>query len=295
MDQTAGPGNAVPKDRHPAAIMAGFNRQILSSRDRTLTSADPEGPHQLRVGLRRLRSGLWLFRPLLPEGCAKPLGHEARWLGQETGHLRDLEVLFFETVQPYLEATGGDKALAALVRILANAVKNQKRDLARTLRGARAERLLEEAAALNNAAFWLPAADDPAALRDLCLTALALRQQQAQELGRYFKALDETGRHDFRKTLKKLRYTAECVHAVFKAKETGRYIKKLKRLQEGLGAMNDAVVAREVLTSITAGMAPDGPARIAAMALADIRDSRVNLDKTRVQKLWNALSKEKPL
>lgn len=281
--------------QHPAVIMAGFNRQIRASRSRTLTSADPEGPHQLRVGLRRLRSGLQLFRPLLPKRSAKTLGPQARWMGQETGRLRDLEVLLYETVHPFLHATGGDKTLAALERLLAEAVTQQKRDLARTLRSARAARFLQEAAALDSAAFWLPAAEDPAALRDLCRAALARRQQQAHDLGRRFKALDEPARHEFRKTLKKLRYTAECAHAVFGAKKTRRYIKHMKVLQEGLGAMNDAVVAREVLTGITGGMAPGAPARIAAMALTDIRESHVTLDKKRIQRLWKALAREAPL
>ncbi len=282
-------------NQHPAAIMAGFNRQILSSRDWTLTSEDPEGPHQLRVGLRRLRSGLWLFRPLLPPGYAKPLSLQARWLGQETGHLRDLEVLLYETVQPYLKATGGDKTLAALDRHLTVAVRRQKQDLVKTLHSERVARFLEEADPLNCTGFWIASAGQAAALRDLCRAALDLRHRQAHDLGRHFRGLDEPDRHEFRKTLKKLRYTAECANAVFAAPQTKAYIKQLKVLQEGLGAMNDAVVAREILTSITSDLAPDAPARIAAMALADVRDSHVNLDKQRIQKLWKALAKKDPL
>lgn len=281
--------------QHPAAIMAGFNRQILSSCGRTLTSADPEGPHQLRVGLRRLRSGLWLFRPLLPEGCTKPLRREARWLGQEAGRRRDLEVLLYETAQPYLLAARGDKSLAALELLLRKSVKHRKKVLAKTLRGKRVARFLEQAIPLSDPGFWTATAGDKTRLRDLCRAALDQHLRRAHVMGRHFRELDEPARHEFRKTLKKLRYTAECAHAVFAAKQTKAYIKQLKVLQEGLGAMNDAVVAREVLTRITGGMAPDAPARIAAMALADVRDSHVNLDKKRIQKLWKALAKEQPL
>ena len=295
MDQATGVQHDLPPDRHPAAILAGFNRQITSARGRTLTSADPEGPHQLRVGLRRLRSGLGLFRPLLPKGYAKPLGMQARWLGQETGRLRDLEVLLYETVTPYLRATGGDKTLAALERLLHGAGKQQKEQLVKTLHSKRVSRFLEEAEPLNRTGFWRPSAGDAAALRALCRAALDRRRQCAHDLGRHFKDLNEPDRHAFRKILKKLRYTAECTHAVFAAKRTKAYIKQLKTLQNGLGAMNDAVVARRMLTSLTAGLAPDAPARIAAIALADVRDSHVDLDKKRIQKRWKALAREEPL
>jgi inorganic triphosphatase YgiF len=59
-----------------------------------------DGPHQLRIGLRRLRSLFSVFSPVLecPEMCR--LSAEARWLGQEVGRLRDLDVVANEMVRP---------------------------------------------------------------------------------------------------------------------------------------------------------------------------------------------------
>ena len=59
----------------------------------------PEGPHQLRVGLRRLRSAFSVFASVLASPELTRLGGEARWLGQEIGRLRDLEVVAGEIVR----------------------------------------------------------------------------------------------------------------------------------------------------------------------------------------------------
>src|SRR5262245_66516897 len=47
--------------------------------------ADPEGPHQLRIGLRRLRSAFAALSSVLKSLEMERLGEEARWLGQQVG------------------------------------------------------------------------------------------------------------------------------------------------------------------------------------------------------------------
>ena len=57
-----------------------------------------EGPHQLRVGLRRLRTAFALFEPWIGGEAMAALGDTARDLGQEVGALRDADVLLDEVV-----------------------------------------------------------------------------------------------------------------------------------------------------------------------------------------------------
>ena len=52
------------------------------------------------MALRRLRSGLTLFRPLLPPEHNKALLEEARWLAAEVTRLRDLFLLSQDTLTP---------------------------------------------------------------------------------------------------------------------------------------------------------------------------------------------------
>ena len=50
---------------------------------------DPEGVHQMRVALRRLRSALVLFRPFVPAEQYDWLNAEVKWLADSLGEARD--------------------------------------------------------------------------------------------------------------------------------------------------------------------------------------------------------------
>src|SRR5262245_45720815 len=65
----------------------GLNRRAVLETD------DPEAAHQLRVGLRRLRSALNAFRPLCDTPATQALQQYARELGQSVGELRNADVL----------------------------------------------------------------------------------------------------------------------------------------------------------------------------------------------------------
>jgi CHAD domain-containing protein len=81
-------------------------------------SDDPEGPHQLRVGLRRLRTAFGVFAPSLGEDVLARPSREARRLGQVVGPLRDIDVLNGEIVSE-MSLLGMDaEAHGALLRIL---------------------------------------------------------------------------------------------------------------------------------------------------------------------------------
>jgi inorganic triphosphatase YgiF len=53
----------------------------------------PDAVHKSRVAIRRLRSALATFRPLLNRGVTDPLRDELKWLGGVLGDARDAEVM----------------------------------------------------------------------------------------------------------------------------------------------------------------------------------------------------------
>src|SRR5208282_5795212 len=59
---------------------------------------DPEGVHQLRVGIRRLRAAFSVFRDVIPEQDWLSLSGELRWLHRELGPAREWDVLLKETL-----------------------------------------------------------------------------------------------------------------------------------------------------------------------------------------------------
>ena len=74
------------------AIIGGCRDHWLANVAAAIDGRDPEGIHQTRVGLRRLRSALSLFKKQIPPGQRSALNTEAKWLFGELGPVRDLDV-----------------------------------------------------------------------------------------------------------------------------------------------------------------------------------------------------------
>ena len=64
---------------------------ITANRDGVAERQDAESVHQMRVGLRRLRTLLAVFKNVLP--APQSLLHDLTWLGTQLGAARDWEVL----------------------------------------------------------------------------------------------------------------------------------------------------------------------------------------------------------
>ena len=75
--------------------------------------ADPEGVHQMRLALRRLRTICALFRRDIPSPSFQAVNGEARWLMQQLGPARDWDV-FAETTVSRLVAAAPDIDLGGL-------------------------------------------------------------------------------------------------------------------------------------------------------------------------------------
>jgi CHAD domain-containing protein len=57
-----------------------------------------------------------------------------------------------------------------------------------------------------------------------------------------FDTLDDAGRHQLRKRIKRLRYASEFARSLFDDTQVRAYLKALRALQERLGAVNDVAV-----------------------------------------------------
>src|SRR3954467_11693218 len=68
----------------------------------------PEGVHQMRVGVRRLRAMLSAFAPLLEDDGAQSFSDELRWLGNVLGRVRNLDAFAEGLVASAGEAVGND-------------------------------------------------------------------------------------------------------------------------------------------------------------------------------------------
>jgi inorganic triphosphatase YgiF len=87
---------------------------LLSNERAAREGHDPEGVHQARVAIRKLRSVLTLFRSFLPVEVVERHTEELRWLAGEMGTARDLDVFLDELLAPVQAACPGDTDLAVL-------------------------------------------------------------------------------------------------------------------------------------------------------------------------------------
>ncbi|HEX6357135.1 CHAD domain-containing protein [Actinophytocola sp.] len=209
-------------------------RELVVNGEVALEGTDPEGVHQLRVAVRRVRAALKVSA-FDDDGA---LLAELRWFFGELGPMRDLDVLL-ERFRGDTDGFSSDE-MAAFERLLKGlrAERTQaRRRVTRTLRGKRYLRLLDRLASVD----VTPHASGPTDLvgeiarpyRKLRKAVAAMAAEPAdQEL------------HDLRIRGKKLRYAAELA-APTGGKAVRRLVKATKRLQDILGEHQDACVAEQ--------------------------------------------------
>ena len=250
---------------------------------------DPEDVHQARVALRRLRSDLRTFGPLLDEEWNAHLRSEARWLGGLLGEVRDADVLHDALMReadalPYQDAA----ALRAMLVQLETARSEARTRLLAARRGDRFLDLCEEMVSAAQSPAFTELAAEPAI--DV-LPALVVRPWR--RLRRAGRALDQQSPddalHDLRIRTKRVRYAAEAI-APATGKRARRIAKAAARLQDVLGAHQDATIAQEWLRRAAASGASAGEAFAAGQAFA--RQARVaELTRRRWPRVWRRLER----
>jgi inorganic triphosphatase YgiF len=215
-----------------------------------LDGRDPEGVHQMRVALRRLRSAVSTFGRLFAPERRRWLDEGARRVIDALGPARDWDVFLSESLAPILAARPDDPNLAAL-RDAAEDERRRGYDAARARIGAPDyTRFLLELGRWIEAAGWREQPTERGAAwlgRPVVAYAdhlLAKRHKKALKLGRGFAELTPAERHRVRIALKKLRYTAEFFQGLYGKKRTKAYLTALKQLQDALGHLNDVAVAQ---------------------------------------------------
>ena len=221
-----------------ALMQAGINAGGM------LRSRDPEYLHQLRVGLRRLRSVMQAFSPLL-EGD-KPLKRALRRLSPELGRARDWDV--FTALLESMDAP-------PRVLRLARSERSAARSAAVASVGAEQFR-----AFLFQSLRWLES--KPWTQVDTPLAAFAPERLEKAHR-KAVRRVDFTRakqRHELRIRIKRLRYASEFFAPCFAAEAVEPYAGALRALQDVLGELNDIVVAKALLREIEAP-APRGLAQ----------------------------------
>lgn len=235
-------------------ICGAASEQVLRNRDALLVCDDPECAHQMRIGIRRLRTALHAFRALIDTSQLRELDLALRELGRIVGRTRDRDVLLADIAKPVLARLADRDAARALDDMLAEISVCEREAVRREMQQLSWNGILFKLALISHGAGWRPP-QDGASLPEFARRALEKSWRKAEKHARKLEAMNEEQRHRLRKDLKGLRYKAEFFAPLFPQARTRRFIRNLRILQDVFGYLNDVVVARklsEVIDSKTA-------------------------------------------
>ena len=216
-------------------VMLSTLEQVLGNASELAAgSSDEEHVHQLRVGVRRLRTVLRELAPL-SEGFMSGWEPALSNAFAQLGAIRDDHAVA-AAVRPLLERAGAPKLgwrsvntaddPGAIVR--ADFFQDTLLDLLRW--------------ALSEPA-WATPKHVPHEARRCLVERLSRLHRQVTRGGEAFEQLPEAEQHQVRKRLKRLRYLAELVSTMWAHKATQRFLRRLSPAQEALGHHNDVTVA----------------------------------------------------
>jgi len=243
--------NATSEDAFSAIISACLSH--ATANQPAVLAGQSEGVHQMRVAFRRLRSGLKLFRRLIPRTASTGWVTEIRWLNSALGPARDWDVFLEGGLGPLLARFPHKRSLR-LFRATAERVRQAHYGALRAaLADPRYPQLLSGLATWLEQCAWR-AALDAAQRHALTKPVLAFAtphldraQRRVIQPGERFVTLDAAQRHALRIRIKELRYALDFFASLYAAPTVKSYLGALSQLQDHLGLLNDAVVASRLL------------------------------------------------
>ncbi|HEX3430662.1 MAG TPA: CHAD domain-containing protein [Rhizomicrobium sp.] len=268
----------------------------LAGNQAAVRKGDPEGVHQMRVGLRRLRAAISVFKEITEGEKTEAIKNELKWLTEQLGPARDLDVLVEDALRPLHDEHPRNRD----IEILKSDVQDQRKEGFTQAKAAvespRYRKLVIDTALWLIAGPWSRKEYPPkqAALQKPidAFTSGVLRKRTKKIVKKSRKAgeLDARSRHKLRIAVKKLRYSTDFFASLF-AKKKERKTRKdfeeiLKGLQDSLGKLNDIAVhdrlagqmvqlgrctKKELQKVYAMGLLSGGEHKLAATCIADAK------------------------
>lgn len=215
---------------------------------------DVEFIHQARVALRRLRSAIKLFAPVLPPEFVSTYGRTWQTLASALGEARNWDVFLAETLPPMQAAFPDDKNVKRLKNAARQRAARARKSVAGLLAVSEYPRLLLEF----TAAVYTLGDTLPLPLKEFARQQVARHIRKARQLASRHAELDPVERHRMRIVFKKLRYTLEFFTPLLPPRRLKPYLQALGRLQDELGLINDHITAETLISAVSSGR-PPGP------------------------------------
>ncbi|HEX5803325.1 MAG TPA: CHAD domain-containing protein [Azospira sp.] len=240
-----------------AAVAFDCIEQLLRNEAGARAGDDPEFVHQARIAVRRLRSALRCWAPLLPADFLATYRPAWQALGHRLGEVRNLDVFVTATLPPLLARYPADAGLRGLLDSAGRRRQRAQRSLRTALAAPDFGRLvLEFSAAVHALNAGAAGEDEAESAPPLAAFAAGRLQRRARAVARLaagIAAAPDT-HHRLRIATKRLRYALEFLAPLYRRAAVRGYLRAAAEMQESLGKLNDIHVAR----TLVAGARPPG-------------------------------------
>ena len=229
----------------------------LLGNEQAALAGEPEGIHQMRVAVRRLRSALLaLKRPLQKKHYDWASG-ELRWLAHTLAPVRNLDTFAACLVRPITHAS---PAGLDFERLIEATERRRRAALDQAKQAIMSERYTESMLRLLRwfvARGWRDQKISEHAvvfldrIVDVAPDLIERHHRKARKRSKKFEELTATQRHRLRIALKHLHYIVEFFGSLFDKDRVRTFVKCLKSLQDDLGYANDVRVAHDLVDQIS--------------------------------------------
>lgn len=274
------------------SVIENCMEQVHGNEQGVIHGSDPESVHQMRVGLRRLRSALDLFSDAIE--CPKVIQDDFKWLASELGAARDWEVLANSTLKQIESVVPQDIEINELKRVALEYARHYRENAAKALNTPRHAGLELRFAEWMAGKHWRSPLNKQSEslvnqpLRKFAKQALKKGENRLLKRGERLQDNDPDLRHRARIAGKKVRYTTEFFQSLYPHERVKAFVSRLSDLQEELGWLNDAAVAIERLKQVQYA---DRDVADTAAFIRGYLSSLVHADNTKLIHTWDKFKK----
>lgn len=240
--------------------------------DGCVEGKDPIHLHDLRVANRRTRAALVEFKFLFPQETLAGYQESFRWIHQFTGEVRDLDVGLghFLIHQQQIPKTWRTH-LEPLRTLLESKREVAQGELVKKLRSERLARILCSWSALLESDLLDGSTLSLESAKEYGCRRIAKRYQRVRKKGKKLtKKIPAEVFHNYRITIKKLRYLMEFFRPVVDDEKFATLRTGLKTVQDAFGAFQDAEVQAINLRSLAGELHMLGVSTDTVLALGQL-------------------------
>jgi len=220
------------------------------------TAGIPDGVHQMRVAIRRLRSVVATMRQMLPSEQYQWVTQTLKWMAGVLGPVRNWDVFSSSLLAPVRSVLLRGQEQDELCRVCAQARRSAHESANATIRSPQYTVGLLKLSEWFASRGWRnqPVSEQSALLmapiETVAPTLIRRRYKKVKKSADGFAQLTLERRHELRISVKKLRYTIEVFKDLFDSPKVAEFARLLKPLQDDLGYINDVRVANELLADL---------------------------------------------